>query len=424
MSALEIHGQADRFNVRPLEDICFTVVCRGTSSFRTQLLRVERYSGDAATPLLETTPVTSSIHAHTERRLHAMCVRPFLEVPGSEDALIGTSGVTLGALIRPDVPEAAYQGVLTAWDTTTNRGIGIFLRDQRLTLLVGDGHAKLEISLPGPLQPGTWYEIAASYDLGTGLGALFQRQYTSGNEPPYEGRGGSQTITGHRKLAHLPAVPLMLGASAKYISGWTAAEESFIGTIEAPYVIGKSTPATDLRGLHSWRLNAPGLVAAWDFSRGLSEDGLHTDEVPDVIGSFDARCVNAPLRAVPGHRGNATGGIRTSPESYGAIRLRQRRPDPERWKSQITLPVPAGLAAGFYALQLRAANVEEFVPFVVTHKPGTLTPSSTARIPLISAHEAASPTERPSIARSTDPPTESVEPNSRLGFLPRGTDSP
>ena len=366
MSALEIHGQADRFNVRPVEDICFTIVCRGTSSFQTQLLRVERYSGDAAIPLLETTPVTSSIDAHTERRLHAMCVRPFLEVPGSEDALIGASGVTLGALIRPDVPEAEYQGVLTAWDTTTNRGIGIFLRCQRLTLVAGDGHAKLEIGLPRPLQPGTWYEIAASYDLRTGLGALFQRQYTSGTEPSYEGRGGSRTITGHRKLAHLPAVPLMLGASAKYISGWTAAEESFIGTIEAPYVTGKSTPTTDLRGLHSWRLNAPGLVAAWDFSRGLSVDGLHADEVPDVKGSYDARCVNAPLRAVPGHLGNATGGIRTSPESYGAIRLRQRRHDPERWKSQITLPVPAGLAAGFYALRLRAGNVEEFVPFVVS----------------------------------------------------------
>jgi len=381
MSALEIHGQADRFNVRPMEDICFTVVCRGTSSFRTQLLRVERYSGDAGIPLLETTPVNSSIEAHTERRLHAMCVRPFLEVPGSEDALIGASGVTLGALIRPDVPENAYQGVLTAWDTTTDRGIGIFLRDQRLTLLVGDGHAKLEISLPVELQPGTWYEIAASYDLRTGLGALSQRQFTSGTETFDHGHGGSRTITGHRKLVQLPAVPIVLGASAKYISGWTAAEESFIGTIEAPYVIAKSTPATGLWGLHSRRLDATGLVAAWDFSRGLSVDGLHADEVPDVIGSFDAHCVNAPLRAVPGHRGDATGDVLKSPENYGAIRLRQRRPDPERWKSRIILPIPEGLAAGFYALQLRAANVEEFVPFVVSPPgPGRSTTGGTGTI--------------------------------------------
>ncbi|MGO4590198.1 hypothetical protein [Paenarthrobacter sp. 2TAF44] len=340
MSALEIHGQADRFNVRPLEDICFTIVCRGTSSFRSQLLRVERYSGDAAIPLLETTPVTSSIDAHTERRLHAMCVRPFLEVPGSEDALSGASGVTLGARIRPDVPEAAYQGVLTACDTTTNRGIGIFLRDQRLTLLVGDGHAKLEISLPEPLQPGNWYEIATSYDQTTGLAALFQRPYTSSTQSPRGAGRGSRTITGHRKLAHLPEVPLILGASAKYISGWTAAEESFIGTIEAPYVSAKSPPATDLWGLHARRPTTPDLVAAWDFSQELSADGLHIDQIPDIVGSFHAHCVNAPIRAVPGHRGSLAGGLGTTPESYGAIHLLERRPDPERWKSRIVLPVP------------------------------------------------------------------------------------
>lgn len=363
MSALEIHGQADRFKVRPLEDICFTIVCRGTSSFRTQLLRVERYSGEAAIPLLETTPVTSTIDMTTERGVHATCLRPFLEVPDSEGALTGAPGVTLGALIRPDEPGASLQGVVTAWDASSNSGIGLFLQKRRLTLLVGDGQATFELSLPEELHAGRWYEVAASYDLTSGLGAILLRACTSS---AHEEPGGSQTTTGHCRLEQLPAVPIMLGTSAKYVSGWTAAEESFKGTIESPYVSAKSTHATDLWGLHARRLNAPDLVAAWDFSQELSADGLHTDQIPDIVGSFHAHCVNAPIRAVPGHRGSQAGDPGTTPESYGAIHLLERRSDPARWKSRIVLPVPQTLQAGFYAVRLKASNVEEFVPFVVS----------------------------------------------------------
>ncbi|MET4622792.1 hypothetical protein ABIE18_004271 [Arthrobacter sp. 2762] len=363
MSTLEIHGQADRFNVRPLEDICFTVVCRGTSSFQTQLLRIEEYRSEAPTPFLEALPVTSTIDMTTERGVHATCLRPFLEVPDSGAALTGAPGVTLGALIRPDEPEASLEGVVTAWDTSSRSGIGLFLQNQRLTLLAGDGRAILELSLPEALHPGRWYEVAASYDLTSGLGAVFLRPCTSS---AHQERRGSQTTTGHRRLEQLPAVPIMLGTSAKNISGWTAAEESFNGTIESPYVIAKSTPATDLWGLHARRLSAPDLVAAWDFPQGLSADGLHTDQVLDVVGSFHAHCVNAPMRVVPGHCGSQAGDTGTPPQGYGAIHLIERRPDPERWKSRVVLPVPQTLQAGFYAVRLRASTVEEFVPFVVS----------------------------------------------------------
>lgn len=364
MSTLEIHGQADRFNVRPLENIRFTVVCRGTSRFQSQLLRVKRYFNKADLPFMEATPVTSSIDTISEREAHATCLRPFLEVPGSDGALNEAPGVTFGALIRQDKPEASLQGVVTCWDATSNSGIGIFLQGQRLTLLVGDGHSKLELSLPEPLHSRRWYEIAASYDLRTGFGAVFLKPCTAAIR---EELSGSRSITGHRRIVRLPAVPIMLGASAKFVTaGWAAAEESFKGTIESPYVIAKSTPATDLGGLHARRLNAPDLLAAWDFSQGLAADGLHTDQVPDVLGSFHAHCANAPTRAVPAHRGSTAGDVGTSPESYGAIRLVERRPDPQRWKSQFVLPVPRTLKAGFYAVRLRASNVEEFIPFVVS----------------------------------------------------------
>ncbi|MFS2088984.1 hypothetical protein [Paenarthrobacter nicotinovorans] len=368
MSSLEIHGQADRFNVRPLEDICFTVVCRGTSSFQSQLLRIEQYRNESDTPFMEAMPVTSSIDTITERGVHAMCLRPFLEVPGSEGALAGAPGVTLGALIRPDETKESFQGVVTAWDSTSNSGIGLFLQNQRLTLLVGDGHATFELSLPEALHPGRWYEVAVSYDVASGLGTIFMRPSTSS---AHEERRGSQTTTGHRRLEQLPTVPIVLGTSAKYVAGWTAAEESFKGTIESPYVIAKSTPASDLWGLHARRLNAPDLVAAWDFSEGLSADGLHADQIPDIVGSFHAHCVNAPMRAVPGHLGSQAGDIGTTPQSYGAIRLIERRPDPERWKSRIVLPVPRTLQTGFYAVRLKASIVEEFVPFVVSRRAET-----------------------------------------------------
>lgn len=172
-------------------------------------------------------------------------------------------------------------------------GIGLFLQNQRLTLLVGDGHSSLEHSLPEALYPGRWYEVAVAHDLASGLGAVFLRPSTSS---AHEEPRGSRTLTGHRRLEQLPAVPIMLGTSAKYVSGWTAAEESFKGTIESPYVCARSTPATALRGMHARRLDVTDLVAAWDFSVCLSSDGLRLDQVPDVVGSFHADCVKCPIR--------------------------------------------------------------------------------------------------------------------------------
>lgn len=395
MAALELHGQADRFNVSPMEDICFTITCRGSSSFKTQLLGLSDHRCEAMTPDINGTAVHSSIDARYEHRRHGICPRPYLEVPGSENAFSGAAGVTFGALIWSAEPEAAHQGILTAWDTTTGAGFGIFLHQGKLTLLAGDGNSRMELSIPEPLQPGIWHEVAASYDLASGLGALSQKPCSPsigpGQLPSLEGCG-TRTITGHRRLAQLPPAPIMIGATAKLTSHWTAAEESFRGTLESPYAIANPTRASDLPGLHARRFNAPGLLAAWDFSRGLSDDGIHPDEVPDITGSFDARCVNAPLRAVQGHLGNVIEDFRTAPERYGAIRLLDRRPDTGRWQSRITLTVPETLASGFYAVRIRTANTEEYVPFVVSppREPPLQVPDGTGRNRLISAHEAPS----------------------------------
>ncbi|WP_306904369.1 N,N-dimethylformamidase beta subunit family domain-containing protein [Arthrobacter pascens] len=260
--------------------------------------------------------------------------------------------------------------------------------------MAGDGDARMELSIPQPLQPGVWHEVAASYDLASGLGALSQK--------PCSAAAGSRrladlsceihTVTRHRRLARLPPAPIMIGASAKLTSHWTAAEESFTGTLESPYAIANATRSADLPGLHARRLDASALIAAWDFSRGLSEDGIHSDEVPDITGCFNAHCVNRPLRAVPGHLGDAVEDFRTAPERYGAIRLVDRWPDTERWLARITLAVPESLESGFYAVQLRAANTEEYVPFVISpsRQPPLQIPDSKGRTRQISAHEAPS----------------------------------
>ena len=280
MTAPKLHGQADRFIVSPSEGICFTITCRGASSFETQLLRLKGGRREEANPDLGGIAVRSSINARYERRRHGICRRPYLEVPGSENALSGAAGISFGAFIRSD--------------------------------------------------------------------------------------------------------------GAKLTSHWRAAEESFRGTLESPYAIANATRASDLQGLHARRLNSPALLAAWDFSQGLSDDGIHPDEVPDVTGSFDARCVNAPLRAVQGHLGNAIEIFRTAPERYGAIRLLDRQPDAKKWQSQITLAIPESLETGFYAVRISTANTAEYVPFVVSppRQPTLQRPDDRGRTQLSSAHEA------------------------------------
>ena len=395
MAAPELHGQADRFTVSPSEGICFTITCRGASSFETQLLRLKGSRREEANPELGGTAVRSSINARYERRRHGIRRRPYLEVPGSENAFSGVAGVTFGAFIRSDAPTAAQQAVLTAWDTSMGAGFGIFLQKGMLTLLADDGDARMELSIPEPLQPGIWYEVAASYDLASGLGALSQKPCSAGvgsRRLAASKARKTRTTTDHCRLAQLPPAPIMIGASAKLTSHWTAAEESFRGTLESPYAIANATRASDLPGLHARRLDSPALLAAWDFSQGLSDDGIHPDEVPDITGSFDARCVNAPLRAVQGHLGNAIENFRTAPERYGAIRLLDRQPDAERWQSQITLAVPESLESGFYAVRICTANTEEYVPFVVSppRQPTLQRPDGMGRTRLSSAHEAKS----------------------------------
>jgi len=291
MAAPELHGQADRFTVSPSEGICFTITCRGASSFEAQLLRLKDRRREEANPELGGTAVHSSINARYERRRHGICRHPYLEVPGSENVFSGAAGVTFGAFIRSDAPTAAQQAVLTAWDTSMGAGFGIFLQRGKLTLLAGDGDAKMELSIPEPLQPGIWYEVAASYDLASGLGALSQKPCSAGvgsRRIAASKARKTRTTTDHCRLAQLPPAPIMIGASAKLTSHWTAAEESFRGTLESPYAIANSTRASDLPGLHARRLDSPALLSAWDFSQGLP-----------TTASTPMKCPTSPVLLTP-----------------------------------------------------------------------------------------------------------------------------
>lgn len=93
--------------------------------------------------------------------------------------------------------------------------------------------------------------------------------------------------------------------------------------------------------------------------------------------TYDVRqleLVNGPTLAVAGrHWDDDTTDFRGAPEQYAAVHFHEDDLEDACWPTTATWVVPQGFSTGIYAFRVRAGNLVDHVPFIVTPPRGTAT---------------------------------------------------
>ncbi len=104
------------------------------------------------------------------------------------------------------------------------------------------------------------------------------------------------------------------------------------------------------------------IVAAWDFSTGISSDQIRDVSVNQLHGQL----VNLPTRGVAGHRWNGEEHCWTKrPDHYGAIHFHDDDLYDCAWETDFEVELPDDIPSAVYALHLHGGGENYYFPIVV-----------------------------------------------------------
>lgn len=366
---MEILGYGDRFGVRAGEMIAFKV---GTDapSYRAALVRFDRAFSDPEPD--RDTIVPAAFAGDYPGRDQEIHTGSYILMPETAP-LRFARGLTIQAWISPGVVGRPWnQGCLARWDATAGRGFGLGLDPGgRLVLWLGDGHGRRsELIADAPLVAHDWYFVAATFDATTGRARLDWTKRRRGWLP--EERAA---IEGHAGPFAAGEAPLLIGAShwERDRMGRPAARGCFNGKIDRPRLWERALSADELAALREGGdplAVADGLVAAWDFSRDITNRRV-TDASPN---GRHGETVNAPARAVIGANWDGREvDFRLAPHQYGAIAFHEDDLEDAGWETDFVFTVPVDLPSGLYAVRLTAGEAIDYVPFYVRPAAGSPT---------------------------------------------------
>ena len=355
-----ILGYADKFSVENGHAIEFKVHADEPGSYQATILRLR--SADHIGVGLKTAVVETPANRAYRARRQTIETGSFVEV-GQADAF-DLSSFTLLSYIWPTTPAKGRQAILGNWDETSGRGYMLAVDDAgALSLVVGDGAARREVSTNVKLLERHWYLVAASFDAATGEAWAGQRpllRYARGD-------GGSE---GSSILDVQPA-----SGGGFRIAAWTEAASAvgtrapagghYNGKIEQPAIAAR-TLRQDERAALLANAVAPAmteaLVGSWDFSQEIP-----STRVVDMSGrGRDGETVNLPTRAMKGWRWDGSEcNWAHKPAHYGAIHFHDDDLYDCGWETDFTLNVPRDLPDGLYCAHLAQGAAEDWVPFVV-----------------------------------------------------------
>ncbi|MFB4354256.1 hypothetical protein RAC69_13980 [Microbacterium sp. LS_15] len=267
-----------------------------------------------------------------------------------------SSGVDLSVLVQPTTPAVGReQGVLSLLAADGSAGVTVLL-DATGALILRAGQDDVT-SLAVAWRSDSWYRI----EVGISVDGTAQLRCT-------ELRGRREVWSGaapEAAVARAVVESAVVGAvTCGRVGAQWVPDRVFNGKIENPRI-----HRTDAGGSRS-------LVADWRFERevgsALSIDVSGHERHGIVVG--------APLRAATGASWRHEEVDFTKvPDQYGAIHFHDDDLDDAGWPSSLRFAVPDDLESGVYAVELRAGDAVDHVPFVV--RPGA--DSARARIAVL-----------------------------------------
>jgi N,N-dimethylformamidase len=338
MTDIPLTGYPDRYSVAPGEQIRFMVSAATAKTFDARLVRLACADPNPEGPGYREEEVAASLAGTHAVRRQEIRSGSYVRVAGRAD--VAGPGFTLSARIWPTLagrrqailslaaPGGSVELVLTAAGT--------------LALECDAGSGRVAVETAVPLRLRNWYEVSGGYDPAAGKLWLAERSLMKGSLA----RPGHRAERAADKTLKLTAATVLIAAAGDP----EKPRDHYNGKLEAPRI-----ESVDAKG-------AASLVAAWDFSRGMT-----TTRAEDTGPSgLHGEAVNLPARAMTGS--NWTGAVmdwKTAPEQYGAIHFHDDDLYDCGWEPTLTWQVPEGFRSGIYALHVKAGEDEDWLSFVV-----------------------------------------------------------
>ena len=358
---VRILAYADRLSGRPGEAVEIKVSCEGLNRYEAELVRIIQGDINPQGPGYREDAVDLDLGGPFEGRFQPLH-------PGSygivEDnaAFRALSTFTVFAAIWPTMPGDGLQTVLARRDPLTGAGFELILNEAgalEFTVACGGASAS-SVSTEEPLLVQRWYLVAAGLCAEDGRMIVTQRRLA-----PHPLPADAATVTREGRCSAVPshvAAPLTVAARP---ATDRPAERHFNGRLERPSLYASVLEPDDMIAkldAQSGSARDVDLVAAWDFSIGISTDRM-VDVSPRHLHGV---LVNLPTRGVTGRHGgeDAFCWVQT-PERYAAVHFHDDDLYDAGWETEFSFEIPKGLRSGLYAVRLHAEEDEFYVPLAV-----------------------------------------------------------
>ncbi|MFM7611286.1 MAG: N,N-dimethylformamidase beta subunit family domain-containing protein, partial [Alphaproteobacteria bacterium] len=326
---LPITGYLDRFSARPGESLAVKISVPSGARYRARLRRVISGDPNPAGPGLRFEDLSARFDAQFQGRHQPIRLGSYALIPKAPKRAAGP--VTWTALVWFQAQPNAEAAVIS--EEQAGRSV---------TLAVGPHGPMARISWPGgerqlglgaPLALRRWHRLWLSVDPATGrilLGAQCIEDASPASTREISAAG----------------VALPDGAGVVMIAAENAAAPCahLTGKIEDP-AIRAGFFAEWPRPDEALSAAMPGLLAGWDFARGIA-----TQRVEDIgPQACHGALVNVPTRAVVGARwSGAEMCWRHAPADYAAIHFHADDLSDCGWADDFSFTVPADLRSGAY----------------------------------------------------------------------------
>ena len=341
---MNLSAYADRWNVKPGEAVRL-MVSTDAPSYHADLVRLGMSRERIETPVAGKHPGRRQFI-----RTGSCAVVP--EAP----PMRALASFAIQAWIWPTIPDAADpQGLVTRWSEENQAGFGLFVDGGRLSLWVtGEDGARRSLQSEQALLDRHWYFVAATFDADEGSAALY---VTPLSDLLTEAVTTEFTSVAARGVAD-DTGPMLIAAANEPPGNF------YNGKIESPRVFGRALSGEEIGLLESGADpgGIAGLVAAWDFSIGIS-----TQQIVDTSGhELHGTLVNMPARAMTGHDWDGTSqSFREAPEQWGAIHFHEDDLEDAGWDTDFELRIPDDFESGVYSVALTADGTDWHVPLFV-----------------------------------------------------------
>ena len=359
-----ILGYTDRLSVAPGERIKVMVSCDSIETYDAELVRVIQGDINPDGPGFRDERINLDLGGPFAGRHQPIHAGSYGVV---EDATVlrNLSSFSVQAYVWPTLPGRERQIIVSREDSRKGTGFRLLMDEAGsagFELLFGaDGDCL--VTTGEPMLAEHWYLVEGSYDSATGQTTILQyplKKYPAATDYAVATR---KSVSGVTQANTRSQVLIAAGPCIE-----RPAREHFNGRIEAPRICARALETNGNPGLVP--AEDPSIVAAWDFSLGIS-----TDRITDVsVNRLNGHLINLPTRGIPGQAWNGDEHCwQKRPEHYGAIHFHDDDLYDCAWDVDFDITIPSDLRSAVYAVRLHGENEEYYVPFAVRAPRGTTT---------------------------------------------------